>query len=176
MKKRRTNSVLWLRIRTQKSGKKYYYLEIPDAFPRQEVALGSDLESALMRRREMLFRIRCLSRVETNEVVFTLQMYEEIAVPLLAPPARKENSASIGKLIDFFRNSELSWNDVESSEFQARYTASRGPQRALRIQGELALLKKTRVAFNEWSSDSMLTVATENRTTGAILTANVLFQ
>ena len=136
---------------------------MPSTGPREEMPLGNDRELALFRRQVILFQVRCLNRIETNEVIFTLQLYQEIAVPLLAPTARKENSASIGKLINFFRYSELSWTDVESPEFSDRYTKWRGPKLALRIRGELALLKKTRIAFSKWSSDSSLATNTQER-------------
>jgi hypothetical protein len=160
MNKRKGSSIPWLRIRTQKSGKTYFFLEVPNTSSREEIPLGSDRESALFRRQGILFKKRCLNRVETNEVIFTLQIYQEIAVPLLEPPARRENSASIGKLIDFFRDLEHSWKDVESPEFPVRYATWRGPQLALRIRGELALLNKTRIAFSKWLSDSSLVNAT----------------
>lgn len=144
----------FFRSRKQKSGLTYYYLEIPGANTRSEVALGNVRQDALKMRQELLFKYRTENRTEPSDLIFWLSLYKEILVPMLAPLARHENHASIEKLMTFFNGREFGWKDIENPGLMETYSQWRNPKFSLRIKGELSLLKRVRRELDKLNSQA----------------------
>jgi hypothetical protein len=92
--------------------------------------------------------------VEPRDLLFSLELYREIVVPLLSPLAQRENFASIEKLVAFFRCWDYGWEDIESAVLLETYSQWRDPKFSLRIKGELSLLKRVRRELEKLSSQT----------------------
>jgi hypothetical protein len=149
--KNRKSSIPWLRQRQQKSGATYFYFEIPESKPREEIALGSDHEAALIQRRQLLLNFRAGKRSENSDLVFALNLYREIVVPTLDAIPQKENLATIEKLVAFFRGSKFGFGDIDSPELQEAYALWSNPKLQLRIKSDLSLLKRIHREFSKWN-------------------------
>jgi len=134
----------FFRARLQKSGQTYFYFEIPGSGGREEIALGNVKQSAIKKWQALLFQSRFESRSEPNDLLFCLELYKEIFVPLLSPLTQRENLTSIEKLMAFFKCQDYGWEDIESPELLTAYSQWRNPKFSLRIRGELSLLKRVR--------------------------------
>jgi hypothetical protein len=141
----------WLRIRTQKSGTEYYYLEIPGSADREEIALGSDPGMALKKRETLLLKMRLDGRTEQNKIVFMLNLYTEILMPTVELQKRKENTVTVTKLIEFFQNSTFTFDDIESQQLHDLYVKWRNTKSTIRIKSEIAFLKKLRTISKRWN-------------------------
>jgi hypothetical protein len=134
----------FFRARLQKSGQTYFYFEIPGTKGREEIALGNNKQSAIKKWQSLLLQCRTENRSEPSDLLFSLELYREICVPLLSPLTQRENLTSIEKLVAFFKCQDYGWEDIESPELFEIYSQWRNPKFSLRIKGELSLLKRVR--------------------------------
>lgn len=144
----------FFRARVQKSGQTYFYFEIPGIAGREEIALGNIKQNAMKKWQALLFQCRTENRLEPSDLLFSLELYREIVVPLLSPLTQRENLASIEKLMAFFKCQDYGWEDIESPELLKTYSQWRNPKFSLRIQGELSLLKRVRRELEKLNSQT----------------------
>ncbi len=151
-KKKRKASIPWLRIRPQKSGKIYYYFELPVNARRDEIALGSDYLTALQRRQELLLQIRIDSRKELNDLKFVIALYREIYIPTFEFEKRKENYSSISQIEAFIAQSNIDLEDLDDPQLHSRYAQWRNARLSIRVKNEIALLGRLKNLAQRWLS------------------------
>jgi hypothetical protein len=149
-KSRRTPSIPYLRRRLQKSGKTYYYLEVPVSANRGEIALGDDYSVALAKREQLLLVIRLTEREESNNLLFVLDLYKEIVIPTLERKKQRENLRTMGNLLGFFRATSYSFNDIESPDLHESYSIWRSTKATARVKNELSFLRRLRNLALQW--------------------------
>lgn len=146
-------TISYLRMRRQKSGKVYYYLELPSTTGRREIALGPNKELALEERQSMLIEHFSKKRTEPNDAQFAVKVFKEIVVPMLNERAKKENTRSIAKLTEFFKaHPEMTLVDVPSPFFEEVYYFWRGESFSLVTQNEISLARRICATFMNWQS------------------------
>ena len=142
--KSKPTCIPFFRARLQKSGRTYFYFEIPDSTRRAEIALGNIKQDAIKHWQSKLFQYRTANRSEPCDLVFDLKLYLEIFVPLLSPLSQRENIVSIQKLVAFFSDGNYGWGDIGSPVLFESYRKWRNPKLSLKIMGELSLLKRVK--------------------------------
>jgi hypothetical protein len=151
-KAKRKASIPWLRIRPQKSGKTYYYLEMPGNARRDEIALGSDYLAALQRRQELLLQFRIESRKEVNDLKFVMVLYREIHIPTFEVQKKKENYFTISQLEAFIAHSNMDLKDLDDPQLHVRYAQWRNARLSIRVKNELAMLRRLKNLALRWLS------------------------
>lgn len=154
--KNKQGRIPFFRARLQKSGQTYFYFETPGIGGRAEVALGNVKQNAIKKWQTLLFRCRTERQTEPSDLLFSLELYREIFVPLLSPLTQRENFASIEKLVTFFSERNFGWEDIESPLLFETYSQWRNPKFSLKIKGELSLLKRVRREIEKLSSQAKL--------------------
>jgi hypothetical protein len=139
-----------LRKRQQKSGKSYYYVELPGNERRQEIAVGKDYSVAITMREELLLNFRCANRVEKNDVTFALVLFREIVVPTLAPRKIRENLRTINNLMSFFQRTDFGFEDIDAPRLYEQYAAWRNSNGTMRVRHEIAFLKRLKNQAKKW--------------------------
>ena len=150
-------SIPWLHRRTQKSGQDYYYVAIPNSTPRQEIAVGPNLEEALVQRQILLARYWNEHPLSRDPLVNLLLQYQNIHAPLLDTHfQRKENLSSLENLVNFFSSHRCLVCEIESPLVAQRYLAWRNPKLSMRARSELSLLKRVVKVSQSWHEGERL--------------------
>ena len=147
---RRALRISFMRKRLQKSGKTYYYFEVPGTAGRKEVSLGNELSIALKRRADLLLAIRIGEREIGNDLLFTLGLYKEIVIPTMEQKSQKENLRTVGNFVDFFLAHKFSFADIESPKLIDLYEMSRKTKSKVRLRNEISFLKRLRNQAQKW--------------------------
>lgn len=144
-----------LRTRMQKSGAKYYYVEIPSGSERKELALGKDFCTALKRREEVILKARVDSRKEPSQLLFVIKLYKEITLPTIDPKVQKVNTIAATKLAEFFQTSKFTLMEIESPHLAQEYAGWRNTKSAIRLHNEISLLKRLRSLAQKWGIEEL---------------------
>ncbi len=142
-------AIPWLRKRMQ-SSRHYYYFEVPNSNPRQEIALGPNRDEALVQRQSLLIRHWYEHPLSKDPLVNLLLQYQNIHVPLLDSLSKKENLASIKNLVNFFACHACSICEIESPSVAQQYLRLRNPKLPMRAKSDLSLLKRVVKVSQSW--------------------------
>lgn len=134
------SNIPYFRARTQRSGTIYYYVLLPGLSRRQEIAVGSDLDKALSQRSSIIFQYFCDANSFPTTAQCVLHWYLLIVVPLRPPQARRENTASIQKLMRFME--EIKATSLDPIYLKIQYGQWADPRLTFRTRRECALLLK----------------------------------
>lgn len=138
-----------LRSRVHASGIKYYYYEPPNSIKRAEIALGSDLKPALMKRAKLLLNFEEISLAHTNNLDFILLLYQNVEIPIKPIEKQSENMVAVEYIRKFSVENNLGFRP-DFREFYAKdYYNWRGVYAQLRAKREWSL---TSAIFN-WFDD-----------------------
>jgi hypothetical protein len=141
-----------MRRRVPASGIPYFYWELPSS-GRIEIALGSDYTKALLLRAHYLLNFSPDNADQLSNSSLVLNLYREAVVPIQPVAARVENQRTIGKLLAFFAENGISWNELIQKEHRSNYYVWRGPNSSVRARREWELIG----AVQKWISMTYLT-------------------
>ena len=139
----------WLRQRIKSSGH-YYYFEVPNSNPRQEIALGPNREKALVHRQSLLIRYWYEHPLSNDPLVNLLLQYQNIHVPLLDSYSQQENLSSLKNLVNFFSSHPCAVCEIESPLVSHQYLMWRNPKLPMRAKSDLSLLKRIDKVSQSW--------------------------
>jgi hypothetical protein len=140
----------WLRARLQSSGATYYYLEIPNAKPRREIALGKDLEVALATRRSWLLQFLTRGLSGQSTAVVALAMYKEIEVPRFQRATQIENFNAIKRLVAFLHANERFSEINQETDLLNSYQNWIGVDLKIRARSDIAFFKMVLKSVSKW--------------------------
>lgn len=144
-------SIPYLHLREHRSGRNFYYLEIPQSSPRSEVGLGAAYEDALRQRSLLLTRHYMKDTAVQGHILPMLALFELVQVPTLDITAKRENSRSLKHLHKFFRErAQYQLSDIGSKSLHDEYLTWRAHRFNLSARGELSLLKRVAKMVQGW--------------------------
>ena len=129
-----------LRSRVHASGIKYYYYEPPNSIKRAEIALGSDLKTALMKRAKFLLDFEEISLAHTNSLDFILLLYQNVEIPIKPIEKQSENMATVEYIRNFSAENNLRFRSDFREFYANAYYNWRGVNAQLRARREWSLI------------------------------------
>ena len=130
-----------MRLRVQRSGAIFYYYEPPLSQQRQEVALGSDFQLALLQRARILMNFENIDSHKLSDFWFCSNIYLEVNIPTQEPHTQRENRKCIEYLQKYFEVHQLPLSTETINNNCAAYAAWRGEATPIRSGREWSLLR-----------------------------------
>lgn len=133
----RSDAIPHLRVRVQRSGRRFYYYDHGGS-PRHEEALGSDYGLAVKRWAE----IERAGNEKSAAVVtfrYVADRYRAVVIPTKAPRTQLDNAKELKQLIAFFDDPPCPLEAIEPQHVR-QYMAWRSPVAKIRANREKALL------------------------------------
>lgn len=129
-----------LRSRVHGSGIKYYYYEPPNSIKRAEIALGSDLKTALTKRVMLLLDFEEISPSHKNSLDFILLLYQNVEIPLKPIEKQFENMVTVEYIRKFSVENNLRFRPDFREIYANAYYNWRGVNAQLRARREWSLI------------------------------------
>lgn len=107
---------------------------------RKELPLGSDYESALLARAQVLLKFAPSDLSDSCSPDFILTLYREVVVPTKPKADRQENYSSISNLREFFAIKQYPWGPQVQEIYKTEYSEWRGPKATIRTRREWSLV------------------------------------
>lgn len=123
-----------MRARKKPSGRTYYYLDTGGK-PRKEIPLGDDYVTAVQKWAQLTVNM------EAPVITFkdVSDRYQREVIPAKAPRTRKDNLSELAKLLEFFNDPPIPFEQIEPINVR-EYLDWRGATAKVRANRERALL------------------------------------